>query len=51
MATMLEEYTNEKQSSFGRLLWAKGLNAKNIIYKEMFPVHGGKWLSRKSDQN
>jgi hypothetical protein len=28
-------------------LWAKGLNAKNI-HKEMFPVYGGKSLSRKA---
>jgi hypothetical protein len=27
-------------------LWAKGLNAKDI-HKEMFPVYGGKCLSRK----
>jgi hypothetical protein len=30
-----------------RFLWAKGLNAKNI-HIEMFPVHGGKYLSRKA---
>jgi hypothetical protein len=28
-------------------LWAKGLNAKDID-KEMFPVYGGKCLSRKA---
>jgi hypothetical protein len=28
-------------------LWAKGLNAKDI-HKEMFPVYGGKCLSRKA---
>jgi hypothetical protein len=28
-------------------MWAKGLNAKDI-YKEMFPVYGGKCLSRKA---
>jgi hypothetical protein len=28
-------------------LWAKGLNA-NDIHKEIFPVYGGKCLSRKS---
>jgi hypothetical protein len=27
--------------------WAKGLNAKGI-HKEMFPVYGGKCLSRKA---
>jgi transposase len=31
-------------------LWAKGLNEKDI-YKEMFPVYGGKYLSRKSVHN
>jgi hypothetical protein len=29
-----------------RFLWAKGLDAKDI-HKEMFPVYGGKCLSRK----
>jgi hypothetical protein len=28
-------------------LWTKGLNAKDI-HKEMFPVYGGKCLSRKA---
>jgi hypothetical protein len=31
-------------------LWAKGLNAKDI-HKEMFPVYGGKCLSRKAVHN
>jgi hypothetical protein len=31
-------------------LWAKVLNAKDI-HKEMFPVYGGKCLSRKAVQN
>jgi hypothetical protein len=31
-------------------LWAKGLNAKDIL-KEMFPVYGGKCLSRKAVHN
>jgi hypothetical protein len=30
-----------------RFLWVKGLNAKDIN-KEMFPVYGGKCLSRKA---
>jgi hypothetical protein len=30
-----------------RFWWAKGLNAKDI-HKEMFPVYGGKCLSRKA---
>jgi hypothetical protein len=32
------------------LLWAKGLNAKDID-KEMFPVYGGKWFSLKAVHN
>jgi hypothetical protein len=31
-------------------LWAKGFNAKDI-HKEMFPVYGGKCLSRKAVRN
>jgi hypothetical protein len=31
-------------------LWAKGLNA-NDIHKEVFPVYGGKCLSRKAIHN
>jgi hypothetical protein len=31
-------------------LWAKGLNAKDI-HKDIFPVYGGKCLSRKGVQN
>jgi hypothetical protein len=31
-------------------LWAKGLNAKDI-HIEMFPVYGGKCLSRKAVHN
>jgi hypothetical protein len=47
MVIMLEEYTTEEQPSVVRILWAKGLNAKDI-HKEMFPVYGWKYLSRKS---
>jgi hypothetical protein len=46
MANVLEDFTPEEQSSFVRLLWAKGLNAKDI-HTEMFPVYGGKCLSCK----
>jgi hypothetical protein len=46
MATVLE-YTTEEQRCVVRFLWAKGLNAKDIN-KEMFPVYGGKCLSRKA---
>jgi hypothetical protein len=51
MATVLEDYTTEKQCSVVRsFLWAKGLNTKDI-HKEMFPVYGGKCLSRKAVHN
>jgi hypothetical protein len=33
-----------------RFLREKGLNSKDI-YKEIFPVYGGKCLSRKEDRN
>jgi transposase len=33
-----------------RFLWAKGLDAKDI-YNEIFPVYGGKYLSRKAVHN
>jgi hypothetical protein len=46
MATVLE-YTTEEQRSYVRFLWAKGLNSKNI-HIEIFPVYGGKCLSRKA---
>jgi hypothetical protein len=46
MATMLDEYTTEKQSSLVRFLWTKELNTKDAD-KEMFSVYGGKSLSRK----
>jgi hypothetical protein len=46
MATVLEKCTTEEQRSLVRFLWAKGLN-ENDINKEMFPVCGGKCLSRK----
>jgi hypothetical protein len=36
-----------QQRSDVRFLWARGLNAKDI-HKEMFPVYGGKCLSRKA---
>jgi hypothetical protein len=49
MATVLE-CTTEEQYSVVRFLWVKGLNAKDI-HKEMFPVYGGKCLSRKAVHN
>jgi hypothetical protein len=33
MATMLEDCTTEEQRSVSRLMWAKGLNAKDIHKK------------------
>jgi hypothetical protein len=50
MATVLEECITEEQRSVVRFLWAKGLNANNI-HKEMFPVYGGRCLSRKAVHN
>jgi hypothetical protein len=47
MATVLEECHTEEQRSVVRFLWAKVLNAKDIR-KEIFPIHGGKCLSRKA---
>jgi hypothetical protein len=45
-----EEYNTEEQRSFVRFLWARGLSAKDI-HKEIFPLHGGKCLSRKAVHN
>jgi hypothetical protein len=50
MATVLENFTTEEQRSVGVFLGTKGLNAKDIR-KEMFPVYGGKCLSRKAVHN
>jgi transposase len=50
MATVLEECITEEQRSAVSFLWAKGLNVKDI-HKEIFPVYGGKCLSRKSVHN
>jgi hypothetical protein len=50
MMIVLEEYTTEDQHSVVLFLWANGLNAKDIR-KEMFPVYGGKCLSRKAVRN
>jgi hypothetical protein len=47
MATVLKDCTTEEQSSVVRFMWAKGLNAKDIL-KEMCPVYVGKCLSRKA---
>jgi uncharacterized protein YktA (UPF0223 family) len=50
MATMLEDYTTEELSSLVLFfLSVQRVNAKDIR-KEMFPVCGGKRLSRKAVQ-
>jgi hypothetical protein len=49
--TVIEECITEEQNYLLRFfLWAKGLNAKDI-HKKMFPVCGGKCLSRKAFHN
>jgi hypothetical protein len=45
MATVLEMCITEEQPSIVPF-WAKGLNAK-YIHKEIFPVYGWKYLSRR----
>jgi hypothetical protein len=50
MATVLEEFPTEEQSSVVQFLWVKGLNEKDI-HKGIFPVYGGKCLSRKAVHN
>jgi hypothetical protein len=49
MAAIFEGYNTEEQRSVVRLLREKGLSAKDI-HKEMFPVYGGRCLSRKAVQ-
>jgi hypothetical protein len=50
MTTVLEECSTEERLYITRFLWTKELNAKDI-HKEMFPVCGGKCLSRKAVRN
>jgi hypothetical protein len=50
MATVVDEYSTEEQSSLMRFLWAKERNAKDI-HKKIFPVYGAKCLSRKAVHN
>jgi hypothetical protein len=50
MATVLEEYSTEKEHSVVRFLWARELNAKDI-HQEIFPVYGGKCLPCKAVHN
>jgi hypothetical protein len=49
MATVLE-CTIEEKRSVVRFLYAKGLNVEDV-HKEIFPVYGGKCLSRKAVHN
>jgi hypothetical protein len=50
MATMLGECAAEEQRSLVRLLRTKEFTAK-YIHKEIFPVYGAKFLSRKAVHN
>jgi hypothetical protein len=50
MATVLEVCTTKEKCYIMRFYRQKGLNAKDI-HKEMFPVYGGKCLSRKAVHN
>jgi hypothetical protein len=52
IATVLEECTIKEQHSVVHFffLWAIGLDAKDL-HNEMFPVYGGKYLSRKVVHN
>jgi hypothetical protein len=50
MEAVREECITEEQRSVVRFLWAKGLNAKDIL-KEAFRFYGGKCLSRKAVHN
>jgi hypothetical protein len=50
MATEIEGCTTEDQRPVVCFLWTKGLNAKDIL-KEIFPLYGGKCLSRKAFHN
>jgi hypothetical protein len=51
MATVLEECATEKQRYVVLcFLWENKHNAKDI-HKEIFPVYGGKCLSRKAVHN
>jgi hypothetical protein len=47
MATVFEDSNIEEQRSVLLFLWTEGLSAKDI-HKEMFPVYGGKCVSRKA---
>jgi hypothetical protein len=54
LATLFEAYATKEQRSVLRFFfffwWAEGLGAKDMN-KEMFPLYGGKCLSRKAVNN
>jgi hypothetical protein len=50
MAAVLEVCDTKEQHYVVWFMWAKGLNTKDI-HKEIFPVYGGKCLSRKVVHN
>jgi hypothetical protein len=50
MATVLELYYRRAEFRC-TFLRAKGLNVKKNIHEEVFPVYGGKCLSRKAVRN
>jgi hypothetical protein len=50
MATVLEGYTTDEQDSIARFFCGQKDSAKDI-HKEIFPVYGGKCLSRKAVHN
>jgi hypothetical protein len=50
MATVLEGVLPKSNVLLCIILLAKGLNAKDI-HKDIFPVYGGKCLSRKAVHN
>jgi hypothetical protein len=47
---VLEKCAIEEQRSVVRFFWTKG-PSENVNHKEMFPVYGGKCLSRKAVHN
>jgi hypothetical protein len=48
MATVLEDRTTEEHRSVMRFLCGHRDSMQKDIHKEMFPVYGGKCLSRKA---
>jgi hypothetical protein len=48
MATVLEEFISEEQSSVVRVFGGTKVLFAEDIHKEMFPFYGGKCMSRKA---